>query len=446
MNLFRSVADYATLVRRRNRWSRRRLEAYQLEAVRSLLARAVRDSPFYRNLYGGRVPASLEEFRTFPTIDKATMMASFDALNTAGLSLADASAWAMAKERNKDWLGYYRDRYVVGLSSGTSGNRGIYVTPRELTERLPAVFLARGGVPLSLLPFRILFLLRVFSQGFSDISSPLIHLSYLGTMEPAERIVAEADRLRVNVLMAPPSLLRTLLPLVGRLRTRVRLVVTYAEVLEDEEKSRLERAFGCRVVQIYQASEGQMGSPCREGTLHVNEDLVYVELYDAAGRPVTGPGPAAASMVVTNLVNEVQPLIRYRMNDLVELGPPCPCGSSFRTIRRVLGRNDDVLYLMGADGSLRPLFPDLVARWIITEDATVREFRVEQADARTLSVRLDMLPGADGVAAASAVRARVESELAALGLAAVVSVETGPLVLPAEMHKYRRFVRRFPAP
>jgi phenylacetate-coenzyme A ligase PaaK-like adenylate-forming protein len=48
--------------------------------------------------------------------------------------------------------------------------------------------------------------------------------------------------------------------------------------LEPETKALLAGAFQAPVVEIYQASEGQIASPCRCGKLHINEDLVYVEL------------------------------------------------------------------------------------------------------------------------------------------------------------------------
>ena len=48
----------------------------------------------------------------------------------------------LIKEINKDYLGYYKDNFVVGLSSGTSGNKGLFITPKEMTKRLPGTFLS----------------------------------------------------------------------------------------------------------------------------------------------------------------------------------------------------------------------------------------------------------------------------------------------------------------
>ena len=469
MNLVRAGVDYLRLQHHLYRFSPAALRAFQRRALRRMLDFARERSSFYRELYSGwstedvlrsiplladpKDPAASEpppDRLAATVIDKTTMMAHFDALNTAGLRLADVLPWAVAREKAKDYLGYYADRYVVGLSSGTSGNKGIYLTPRSLTERLPAVFLARGGVSLKDLPLRILFLLRVFSQGFADIRAPLLSLRYLSTMTPPESIVDQALLDRTNVLMAPPSLLRVLLPFADRMKGSLNRILCYAEVLEEEEKGRFEQQFGAPVSQIYQASEGQIASPCRLGTLHINEDLALVELYDDEGKPVTRSGETASTMLVTNLVNDVQPLIRYRMNDRVELGGPCACGSSFRTLRRVLGRNDDVLQLRRTlpvpttGTSTRSVFPDLVSRWIITTDDCIREFHVTVFTPDALEVVLDPLPGtseAQVERVREEVALRMREELAAFDVdVRNLVVRLAPIRLPVAMQKYRRFV------
>ncbi len=449
MNVFRAAADCAIL---RHRFSHLRPDAIrrlQWREIRRLLAWVRAKSPFYRALYEGMDVASLEDYGRLPTIDKATMMEHFDTLNTEGLRRDALLDYAIARELAHEALGTYAGRFVVGLSSGTSGARGLYVTPRALTARLPGAFLARGGIPWRLLPWRILFLLRVFSQGFADLRSPLVSLTYMNTMSDPAEIIARMTAERINVLMAPPSLLRVLAPHAADIRTMPRWIVSCAEVLAPEEKARLEQAFGCCIVDLYQASEGQIGSACPRGTLHINEDLVYVELLDDHDAPVTEPGAVARRMVVTNLVNRVQPLLRYEMNDLVELGEPCACGSSFRTIARVLGRHDEVFEFETPSGT-RPVFPDLISRWLLTATDGIREFRATQEPDGTVDLAIESLAGADQEAIRRALETRFRAEFAALGITAAVRVAFGPIPIPADRSKLRRFTRRagagFPPP
>lgn len=443
MKLRRYLADYRRLNRQFYRFSTADIQQYQEAAVIQLVRQVQAESLFYRERYRGAKIKSLADFSHLPTINKAIMMANFDALNTVGLKLEAVKAYAVAKELAHDYLGYYQDQFVIGLSSGTSGNKGIFVTSKNLTERLPGVFLARGGVRLRDLPLRILFVLRVFSQGFADINGPLIQLHYRSSMTPPQELIETCNRMRANILMAPPSLLRQLLPFLNALKRPLRRIITYAEVLNPLEKARFAEAFRAPVVEIYQASEGQIASPCRHGNLHINEDLVYVELLDENDQPIR-PGQRAKRMLVTNVVNTVQPLLRYEMNDLIELGDPCPCGSHFRVIRQVIGRNDDVLYLRTRSGEICPVYPDLVSRWIITTDDQIQEFVVEQLSDCQLLIRLELTnpAGADDSALVKRLRERLENELAKYDISCQLAFEVAPIPLPEDNSKRKRFVNR----
>jgi putative adenylate-forming enzyme len=442
VNILQGIRDYRLLNRHLYRFSNEQIRAYQLSELQKLVAFSMNHARFYSDLYKGLLVKSLEDFRQLPSINKQIMMDHFDDINTCGLKLEAVRDYAVQKELHREYLGYYQDQYVIGLSSGTSGNKGIYITPKSMTERLPFVFLARSGLSSKDLPFRILFLLRVFSQGFEDINAPLIHLNYLSTMTPVHEIIRQINDDRINILMAPPSLVRQLLPWAAMIKRPLQMIVSYAEVLEKEEKERFQRSFGTRVIEIYQASEGQIGSACRCGNLHINEDLVFIELYDRNGQPVDRPGPVGTKMLLTNLINTAQPLIRYEMNDLIQLGERCPCGSSFRVIDKVLGRNGDVLYLTNKNHILQPVYPDLMSRWIITTSDRIREFRVSQISHSKLEITIDVLDSTDEPRAAVAerLRTRLTSELSSYGIDADLDIRIEAIQLPETMAKYKRFI------
>lgn len=436
------ILDYVRLNWHMDHFSPERLRRYQEKQLFKLLDHSKKHSEFYKKQWMGKEIRSMKDFGQLPVINKQIMMEHFDELNTCGLRLSEVKEYALGKERNKDYNGYYKGRYVIGLSSGTSGNKGLYITPKAITRRLPAVFLARSGISLRRLPFRILFLLRVFSQGFADIHSPLIDLTYLSTMEPVDRIIRVMNEKKVNILLAPPSLLRLLIPYRDQIAAPLKIIVSCAEVLEKEEKQRLKVVFGTPVVEIYQASEGPIASPCRCGSLHINEDIVLVELYDTLGNPVEKADQVASRMLVTNLVNFAQPLIRYEMNDLIVLDEPCSCGSSFRVIKKVLGRNDDVIYLQRKNKELQHLFPDLMARWIITTSDNIREFKVIQNSPTTLEVILDLFDSAEPARkrVIDDLSLRIKEELSALELTADLSIRIERITLPDNRAKYKRFL------
>ena len=452
MKLLRYILDWLCLNHRFYHESLEKIRKHQEKQIFSLLDFVQSNSPFYRELLDNHRVLTLEDFKMLPVMNKTVLMTNFDDLNTAGLHLFDVMSFALEKEKSQNYLGYYQNQYVIGLSSGTSGNKGIFVTPRALTERLPGVFLARGGIFLKDLPARILFVLRVFSQGFADINAPMIHLKYCASMTKPLQIIDALNQMKANILMAPPSVLRQVLPFRSHLKQNLKRIITYAEVLTPTEKARFAADFNTQVVEIYQASEGQIASPCRYGNLHINEDLVYVELLDDQGNEI-GPGQRSKRMILTNLVNTIQPLIRYEMNDMIELGDRCPCGSHFRVIRQVIGRHDDVLFFKTNHGEIRPVYPDLFSRWIITCDDRILEFLIEQDGPNHLMICLDLGQTESNAEKSTTgerthetdsdlimrLKNQLTHELAVFDIQCSFTIKIGSIHLPADNSKLKRF-------
>jgi phenylacetate-CoA ligase len=123
-----------------------------------------------------------------------------------------------------------------------------------------------------------------------------------------------------------------------------------------------------------------MVSECPEGRLHVDEDYSVVEFVPAP------EAPGAYHLVGTTLDNEVFPLVRYRVGDIMRLaGPePCRCGRHGRIVASIDGRQED--YLMLSDGALvgrvDHFFKDAVRvaeAQIIQERAGEAVFRIVRA-------------------------------------------------------------------
>lgn len=433
-----SLSDYLRLKLGFKYYSKKQIKAMQLRTIRKNFALAQAKAPYYAQMGLKEGIRTWDDFYTLPMMDKKSLMDHFDEINTLGFKRTEVEAFALDKEARKDFTGYFHDQVVVGLSSGTSGNKGLYLTDKALTKKLPFVFLARSGLSLKYLPFRILFCLRVFSQGFSDINSPLIHLDYLSTMSPMEKVVDTINRKRINILMAPPSFVRLLLPHRESINSLFSCIVCYAEVLSAEEKEKFASFFHCKVIEIYQASEGQVASACKAGNLHLNEDLVFAELIDEHGKPVVDPG-IPAQLVLTNLVNTVQPLFRYRMNDWVVLKDRCPCGSHYRVLDHIIGRQDDVLMFVTRDGRLQHVFPDLISRWIITYSNQIREFKAIQSEVNTLELTIDPLTEALPDDFLNGLKSKMKSEFNAFDIDPDLSILIAPITIPHDNAKYKRF-------
>jgi phenylacetate-CoA ligase len=110
------------------------------------------------------------------------------------------------------------------------------------------------------------------------------------------------------------------------------LVVLSGETLDEDVKARLASAFACPVTSLYTLAEaGILATSCPAGGLHVEDDLVVVEILDEFAHGVQAGTPG--EIVITPLLNRAMPLIRYRTGDRAcwEDGA-CGCGRSSRRL------------------------------------------------------------------------------------------------------------------
>lgn len=185
----------------------------------------------------------------------------------------------------------------------------------------------------------------------------------------------------------------------GSLRLPLREVWTGGETLGCATRRRIEQQLGCTVRNSYGASEFlAMGGECAEGRMHLNADWVILEPVDRHYRPVP-PGTPSHTVLLTNLANHVQPLIRYDLGDQVTFAAEhCACGSALPVIE-VQGRHDDALVMAGRARRNVTLLP-LALSTVMEDDAGVFDFQLRQRDAHTLVLRLG-LRGKEAVAAAA---------------------------------------------
>ena len=113
---------------------------FQDRCARAAAAYAAARAPFYRAHFAGH---DLAAWRTLPTVDKARMMANFDTFNTCGMTLAEALDAALRAERCRDFSPQVRG-LTVGLSSGTSGHRGLFLVSRAEQAAWAGTILARA--------------------------------------------------------------------------------------------------------------------------------------------------------------------------------------------------------------------------------------------------------------------------------------------------------------
>lgn len=380
--------------------SRAEMLDWQERRVRRHLKAILPRSPYYQERLG---PLGVANWRDWPIMDKAEMMRNFDRLNTAGLRAEDAFRVALEAERSRDFAPMLGD-ITVGLSSGTSGNRGLFLVSPAERFMWAGTMLARV-LPGSILgAYRVAFFLRANSNLYETVGSQRIQFEFFDLLDPLESHVERLNRFQPTILIGPPSLLR-LLAEHPRLAIQPVKVVSVAEVLDPLDERCLRERFGGVIHQVYQCTEGFLGVTCPHGTLHLNEDLVAFqrEVLDAENRKFIP--------ILTDFSRTTQPIIRYRLNDiLTERAEPCPCGSVMTALERIEGRSDDLFYFPAREASRAdaegrvPVFPDFIRRAVMEAAPEALEYRVSQLSETLVEVALRLPAASDDVEARVATR------------------------------------------
>lgn len=361
------------------RWSRRfsspvRLAAHQRRALARHLRFLRRESPYFGAITG-----------EMPVMDKTMMMANFDTMNTVGLRREEALEVALRSERSRDFTPTLHGM-SVGLSSGTSGHRGLFVvSPREREEWAGTV-LARFLPPGRIWGHRIAFFLRADNNLYQTVGSRIIDFRFFDVYDDETENIRELGNYGPTMLVAPPSVLLMLAAAVerGELDIALLRVIAVAEVLQPGDEAVIASAFGQDIVhQAYQCTEGFLAHTCARGTLHLNEDLIVVEREDV--------GDGRFVPIITDFRRRSQPIVRYRLNDILRSGAgDCPCGSALATIDRIEGREDDVLLLSARRGGTVRVYSDLIVRSMMWAEGFT-EFRIVQTGGAELVVSVDVL-------------------------------------------------------
>jgi putative adenylate-forming enzyme len=383
--------------------SREALAAHQARWLARLRRTVLPRSPFYASIADA-------PYESWPVMSKATWMAAFDEINTRGIRRDEAMAVAEAAEQSRDFSPTLHG-IAVGLSTGTSGQRGLFLVSPAERRRWAGVMLAKLLPPPVTARRRVAFFLRASSRLYEEVQgSGRIAFRFFDLMRPLEDMAGELQAFAPDVLIAPPSVLRILARFQesGGIRLQLVKAVSIAEVLDHDDRRVVEAAFGLRLDEVYQATEGALAMTCEAGSLHLNEAFVMVEtrwLDREAGR---------FSPIVTDLTRATQPVVRYLLDDVLVAAPtPCACGRASRTILAVEGRADDVCAFLAPNGAEVRVFPDYLSRAILGAAPGLRDFRAAQSAPGRLRIFLDGAEGADAATRVEAALRRLAAELGA---------------------------------
>jgi putative adenylate-forming enzyme len=268
--------------------------------------------------------------------------------------LEQALGTALQAERSRNFKPTLPGGLTVGLSSGTTGRRGVFlVSPRE-RQRWAGAMLARllSGASVARLlnplapPLRVAFLLRANSNLYTTVQSRRLRFVFCDLLQPWGEQLQQLNALQPDLLIAPASVLQVLARAQQQAALRIRpsQVISVAEVLEPDDAALIRQVWHVPAAQVYQCTEGFLGYTCEAGHLHLNEEWLHIETaWLDAERTRFQP-------IVTDFSRSAQAFVRYRLDDVLHLAPgPCDCGRVSRRLVSIEGRSDDLLWLQDND-------------------------------------------------------------------------------------------------
>jgi phenylacetate-CoA ligase len=348
----------------RLRWSADDLRRLQLWKLRELIRHAYYHSPFYRRWYdqNGFDPdriGSPDDLRSVPMITKAMLLAA-DPFDVCALrNPSDA---------------------IIEKTSGSTGH------PLHIPRTWRDLFYIKAKVirAFQQTGFRFYHRQAVLKSSAESLTGKhwfeyfgILRKYWLAVTDPPELNLKKLRRIRPQHLHGYPS---GLLEIAEYLEAkgevfRIPNICCGAEVLDQAMRRTIQKRFRAEVFDLYATREvGNVAWECSSHQgLHVNDDMLIVELLDENGHEV-GAG-AEGDVVATYLDGYDYPFIRYRLGDrAVRVEGDCACGVRFSRLDQICGRSDSRIHLPSGQWisglvfqELRTL-PDVAAFRIIQED------------------------------------------------------------------------------
>jgi len=374
---FRSYCDEID----RGQWlNERALADIQAARLRSMIAFAVDQVPYYQKLFSERDItaadiATAADLAHLPVLDKETVRASPELFRPARLRerAVFQSTGGTTGTPLRYWLTPSAMQYTYATYEVRFRNwAGVAVGDRMASVNGRKIVPADQSKP----PF------WRHNLAFNQLYLSAYHL----TEGNLSAYISKLERYGPEVLVGYVSSVHLIADYINRHglegTVRPRAVLVSSETLFPWMRADMERAFGCKVHDGYGLGElSAFITECNHGGMHISPEYGVVESVEIEGEQ---------RLVATGLFNQAMPLLRYDTGDVVELAQPshrCDCGRQLPLVHRLLGRADD--YVVTPDGrSVGPAPLSLAFQSV----AGIREAQIRQDDLSSVLISLVVAP------------------------------------------------------
>ena len=310
-----------------------------------------------------------------------------------------------------------RDNYPLGFMGvprteiaryqGTSGTTGkptwVAYTKQDVINwsNLCARFLVAGGLRQEH-TVQLAFGFGLFTGGFGlhfgieQVGAAIIPIS----SGNSDRQLMCMQDLQPDALICTPSYALKLMDIVqegGVDRSKITLKHAYfgGEPWTESMRTRIEEGLQIRCWNNYGLAEiqgpGVSGECAYRNGMHFQEDQFLFEVIDPQTLERV-PDGERGEIVITPIVREGFPLLRYRTRDIgfIYNDGDCPCGRTTRRMSRILGRTDDMLIIRGVN-----VFPSQIETALLKMDSVAPHYMIEVSRPKSLdeiTVHIEIKP------------------------------------------------------
>jgi phenylacetate-CoA ligase len=324
----------------------------QKKRIKKLVEYVKTNSPYFAELY--KDIGENFNLSDLPVTTKEMMMENFnDWLTDPSIKLEEVNEFM----KDKSNIGVeIKNKYIASETSGSTGYPATMLLDKTTQNVETVVSFLRAFI--FRFPICCVFVDESFgiSNGTTRQNAkryPFLRkfIHVVNSKKPLEQIVQELNAIKPRLIVGYPGTLELLADeaLEERLNIRPSLILLSGEYLKDATRTKISKAFRCRVRSIYGCTEGgTMAFECSHNHYHINSDWCIIEPVDGEYRPVP-PGEMSSKVLLTNLANITQPIIRYEVTDRVIMhNETCPCGKRGLWLE-VEGRTSDVIYFQSVE-------------------------------------------------------------------------------------------------
>jgi phenylacetate-CoA ligase len=403
------------------------IRAQQLARMQQLVEMAYREIPVYRDKYdaAGFAPSDLrtyDDIQKIPVITKPELVAAFP---------------DRCVNKRFDAEGLFPTR-----SSGSSGQTLLIRVDYDaiLTDTIQGIrqiAMQSGG---RYAPDDLLAHVYTVPWWFDSIGGKY-QTAFISNLIPPARVAQHLRSLAPEVLSLYPSNLDALMPYAEEFASSLYLAVTHSEYSSRAARREWSRRLGVPVLDEYSSEEAtRIALEMPSGRYHVCEDTVHLDVLDPVTMQPQVLGQSGIA-VITNLLNEAMPFIRYVQGDYItQPADPEPCEINWSQISSIDGRLNDAF--LNRDGRSVPAgsILDATYRWMFDCNLNLAQFEIVQRGVDLVEARFR--PGGATTAAMVTGAAAHLEDLLGLCLEHPVRVKAEAVdVFPAPKGK-RRPIRR----